>query len=50
MKQNESGLRRQSYLPPRVEIIVIEQQDVLCASGMRGNSTENVTISGFDWI
>ena len=49
MKQNESSLKRQTYLPPRVEIIVIEQHGVLCASTMRGNSTEGVNTTGFDW-
>ena len=52
MKQNESGLKRQTYLPPRVEIIVIEQHGVLCAStlnNLHGNNTEGVGISGFDW-
>ena len=49
MKQNESGLKRQTYLPPRAECIHIETSTVLCASTMRGNSTEGVTTTGFDW-
>lgn len=53
MKQNSNSLRRQSYLPPCAEIIQIESQTVLCASGgastLGGNSTEGVGISGFDW-
>ena len=53
MKQNESSLRRQSYLPPYAEIIQIESQTVLCASGvvtgMKGNTTEGVGISDFGW-
>lgn len=53
MKQNESSLRRLTYLPPCAEIIQIESQTVLCASGgvtgMKGNTTEGVGISGFDW-
>ena len=53
MKQNESSLRRQSYLPPCAEIIQIESQTVLCASGvvtgMKGNTTEGVGISDFGW-
>lgn len=49
MKQKESSLRRQTYLPPCAEIIQIESQTVLCASGLGGNSTEGVTTTGFDW-
>ena len=52
MKQNESSLRRLTYLPPCAEIIQIESQTVLCASGgasLGGNSTEGVTTTGFDW-
>ena len=52
MKQNESSLKRQTYLPPCAEIIQIESQTVLCASGgasFGGNSTEGVTTTGFDW-
>lgn len=48
MKQNEISPKRQTYVPPRIEIIEIEQQTVLCGSG--GNSTENIGFSGFDWI
>ena len=51
MKQNESSLRRLTYLPPCAEIIQIESQTVLCASGgvtgMKGNTTEGVGISEF---
>lgn len=51
MKQKESGLKkRQPYQPPRVEIIEIETQGVLCGSAMRGNSNESVGISDFGWI
>ena len=53
MKQNESSLRRLTYLPPCAEIIQIESQTVLCASGvvtgMKGNTTEGVGISDFGW-
>lgn len=53
MKQKESSLRRQTYLPPCAEIIQIESQPVLCASGevtgMNGNTTEGVGISEFGW-
>ena len=52
MKQKESSLRRQTYLPPCAEIIQIESQTVLCASGgasFGGNSTEGVTTTGFNW-
>lgn len=53
MKQNESSLRRLTYLPPCAEIIQIESQTVLCASGgvtgMKGNTTEGVGISEFGW-
>lgn len=52
MKQNESSLRRLTYLPPCAEIIQIESQTVLCASGvvtgMKG-TTEGVGISDFGW-
>ncbi len=50
MKQNESSLKRQTYLPPRAECIQLGTSTVLCASTMRGNSTEGVTTTGFDWI
>ena len=50
MKQKENSLKRQVYVAPKMEVIGIESQTVLCASGMRGNSTEGVTTSGFDWI
>jgi hypothetical protein len=52
MKQNESGLKRQTYLPPRAECIHLETSTVLCAStlnNLHGNNTEGVGISGFDW-
>ena len=53
MKQTSNSERRQSYLPPCAEIIQIESQTVLCASGgastLGGNSTEGVTTTGFDW-
>ena len=53
MKQNESSLRRLTYQPPCAEIIQIESQTVLCASGvvtgMKGNTTEGVGISDFGW-
>lgn len=52
MKQKESGLKkRQPYQPPRVEIIKMEVQSVLCGSAFNGNNgTEGVGISGFDWL
>lgn len=46
MKQKVNGLKRQTYLSPRTEIIAIEMQSVLCASPMSGN-TEDVGISYF---
>ena len=49
MKQKESGLKRQPYQPPRVEIIKMEVQGVLCGSALNGN-TEGVGISDFGWI
>lgn len=50
MKQKESGLKkRQPYQPPRVEIIKMEVQGVLCGSALKGN-TEGVGISDFGWI
>ena len=53
MKQNESSLRRQTYLPPCAEIIQIESQTVLCASGgaQSGVGTTNMNVQdGFGWI
>lgn len=50
MKQNGNSPKRQTYAAPRAEIIAIERQTVLCGSGINGNSTESVGISGFDWI
>lgn len=50
MKQNGISPKRQTYVPPRIEIIEIEQQTVLCGSGVKGNSTESFGFSGFDWI
>ena len=50
MKQKVNILKRQAYVAPKMEVIGIESQTVLCGSGMRSNNTEGVTISGFDWI
>ena len=49
-KQMKSQKKRQAYLSPLTELIQLEAPTVLCASTMRGNSTEGVTTSGFDWI
>ncbi len=46
MKQKENSLKRQNYEPPKVEIINLEIQGVLCASALQGN-TENVTVEVF---
>ena len=50
MKQTENNSKKHTYQPPRAEIIKIETATVLCGSDMGGNKTENVGISGFDWI
>lgn len=51
MKTQKEVLKtRQTYQPPKAEIIELVTQGVLCASGIRGNSTESVGISSFDWI
>ncbi len=47
MKQKESGLKRQPYQPPRVEIIGMVTQSVLCSSALIGNTTEKVTTETF---
>ena len=41
--------RRGTYQSPKAELINLELPTVLCASTMRGNSTEGVTTTGFDW-
>lgn len=46
MKQKENSLKRQNYEPPKVEIINLEIQGVLCASALQGNN-ENVTVEVF---
>lgn len=43
-----------TYQSPKAELIILETQGVLCASGgasstMGGNSTEGVNTTGFDW-
>ena len=50
MKQLQESQKRHVYVAPKMEVIGIESQTVLCGSGMRGNNTEDVTISGFGWI
>lgn len=40
-------LQKQSYETPRVEVVEIESQVVLCGSGMKGNSTESFSIGTF---
>ena len=41
---------KRHYEPPRVDVIAIECQGVLCASGINGNSTESVGSRDFGWI
>lgn len=50
MKKTENNAKKQTYQAPRAEVINMETVTVLCGSGMGGNNTENVGISGFDWI
>ena len=42
-----------TYQSPKAELIILETQGVLCASGgvtgMKGNTTEGVGISDFGW-
>lgn len=42
-----------TYQSPKAELIILETQGVLCASGggasLGGNNTEGVTTTGFDW-
>ena len=47
MRQTENSLKRQTYEPPRAEIINLETQGVLCSSALMGNSTESVTTETF---
>ena len=50
MKQNGISPKRQTYVPPRMEIIEIEQQTVLCGSGISGNSIESIGVEDFGWL
>jgi len=49
MNQTKKGLEKQAYVTPKVEVIVIEPQGVICGSGIQGNSTEAVGIGEFEW-
>jgi hypothetical protein len=42
-------MKKPVYESPRAEIIAIETQGVLCASGMKNSSTESITIEGFEF-
>ncbi len=42
-------MKKMSYEAPRAEIIIIEAQGVLCASGMQNSSTENINVQGFEF-
>ncbi len=37
------------YESPKVELIAIEVQGVLCASGMQNSSTESINVQGFSF-
>ena len=50
MQQLLNRQKRQTYEPPRVEVIEIEPQAVMCGSAIDGNSTESIGIGGFGWI
>lgn len=39
----------QRYEAPRAEVITIEVQGVLCASGMKNSSTESINVQGFSF-
>lgn len=45
--QTESLKLRQTYQPPRVEVLEIKPQGVLCGSALDGNATEAVTTGTF---
>lgn len=48
MKTQTEGLKtRQTYQPPKVEVLEIKPQGVLCGSALGGNSTEAVGIQTF---
>lgn len=49
MKQTNNRQKGQKYEAPRVEVINIETQNVLCASGMKDSSTESIIIEGFNF-
>ena len=42
-------MKKLIYEAPRVEVISIETQGVLCASGMSSSSTESINVSGFEF-
>jgi len=51
MKTQTEGLKtRQTYQPPRAEIIELVTQGVLCGSAISSNSNESVGITDFGWI
>lgn len=51
MKETHEGLiTRRPYEAPKVEIIEIETQGMVCSSAMGGRANESVGIQGFDWI
>lgn len=42
-------MKKLNYEAPRAEVIVIEAQGVLCASGLQNSSTENITVQPFEF-
>ena len=47
MNQTNQRPQGQKYEAPHVEVIAIEVQGVLCASGMSSSSTESINVQGF---
>ena len=42
-------MKLKRYEAPRAEVIFIEAQGVLCASGMQNSNTENITVEPFEF-
>lgn len=49
-KAKKMEKEKRHYEPPRVEVIKLESQGVLCGSSINGNSTESVGSRDFGWI
>ena len=49
MNHPNQSPKGQKYEAPRAEVIAIETQGVLCASGMKNSSTESINVQGFSF-